>query len=38
VKYFREEFVAHITNRGCPFDPVRSTVFSAITGATGGTA
>ena len=28
VQYFRDEFVAHITNRGCPFDPVASTVFA----------
>jgi NADH-quinone oxidoreductase subunit F len=25
---FREEFLAHITQRGCPFDPVASTVFA----------
>jgi NADH-quinone oxidoreductase subunit F len=31
VKYFREEFVAHITNRGCPFDPVASTIFATAT-------
>ena len=28
VQYFRDEFVAHITQRGCPFDPVASTVFA----------
>jgi NADH-quinone oxidoreductase subunit F len=27
VQYFRDEYVAHLTNRGCPFDPVRSTLF-----------
>jgi hypothetical protein len=28
VQLFREEFLAHITQRGCPFDPVASTVFA----------
>jgi NADH-quinone oxidoreductase subunit F len=28
VQLFREEFLAHITGAGCPFDPVASTVFS----------
>ena len=28
VQYFRDEFVAHITGGGCPFDPVASTVFA----------
>jgi NADH-quinone oxidoreductase subunit F len=27
IKYFRDEYVAHLTNGGCPFDPVRSTLF-----------
>ena len=30
VKYFREEYIAHIQNRGCPFDPVASTLFSGV--------
>ena len=28
LKYFREEYVAHITNKGCPFDPVAPTLFA----------
>ena len=28
LKYFRDEYVSHITNRGCPFDPVASTLFA----------
>ena len=28
VQLFREEFLAHITQRGCPIDPVASTVFA----------
>ena len=28
VQLFREEFLAHITSLGCPFDPVASTVFA----------
>jgi NADH-quinone oxidoreductase subunit F len=27
IKYFREEYIAHITNKRCPFDPVASTLF-----------
>ena len=30
VKYFREEYIAHIQNKGCPFDPVASTLFSGV--------
>ena len=30
VKYFREEYIAHIKNKGCPFDPVASTLFSGV--------
>ncbi|CAM3148112.1 NADH-quinone oxidoreductase subunit NuoF [Nocardioides dubius] len=29
IQYFREEYLAHLTNRGCPFDPVASTLFAA---------
>jgi len=29
VALFREEFTAHLTSGGCPFDPVASTVFAA---------
>ncbi|NHC15326.1 NADH-quinone oxidoreductase subunit NuoF [Motilibacter deserti] len=28
LKYFRDEYVAHFTSGGCPFDPVASTVFA----------
>jgi NADH-quinone oxidoreductase subunit F len=28
IKYFREEYIAQLTNGGCPFDPVKSTLFS----------
>jgi NADH-quinone oxidoreductase subunit F len=31
IQYFREEFVAHMTGKGCPFDPVASTVFAGAT-------
>ena len=29
IQYFREEYIAHITGKGCPFDPVASTLFSS---------
>ena len=28
VKHFRDEYIAHINNKGCPFDPVASTLFA----------
>jgi len=28
IKYFRDEYIAHITNKGCPFDPVAATLFA----------
>jgi len=28
IKYFRDEYIAHVTGKGCPFDPVASTIFS----------
>ncbi len=31
VALFRQEFIDHITQQGCPFDPVASTVFAAGT-------
>ena len=31
VKYFRDEYIAHLTNGGCPFDPVKSTLFSGVS-------
>jgi len=27
IKYFRDEYIAHVTNGACPFDPVQSTLF-----------
>jgi NADH-quinone oxidoreductase subunit F len=30
IKYFRGEYLAHLTNGGCPFDPVKSTLFSGV--------
>jgi NADH-quinone oxidoreductase subunit F len=32
IKYFRDEYVAHITNKGCPFDPIASTLFATNAG------
>ena len=28
IKYFRDEYVAHLTHGGCPFDPAASTLFA----------
>jgi NADH-quinone oxidoreductase subunit F len=28
IQYFRDEFIAHMTGKGCPFDPVAATVFA----------
>src|SRR3954452_18165191 len=28
IKYFRDEYVAHLTAGGCPFDPARSTAWA----------
>ncbi len=28
VEYFRDEYMAHITGGGCPFDPMASTLFA----------
>jgi NADH-quinone oxidoreductase subunit F len=33
IQYFRDEYLAHLEQGGCPFDPVASTVF-ATAGAT----
>jgi NADH-quinone oxidoreductase subunit F len=30
VKFFRDEYVAHLAHGGCPFDPVASTLFSTL--------
>ncbi len=29
IKYFRDEYIAHVTGKGCPFDPVASTLFTS---------
>ena len=29
IKYFRDEYLAHISHGGCPFDPAASTVFTS---------
>jgi NADH-quinone oxidoreductase subunit F len=29
IQYFRDEYLAHLTQGGCPFDPIASTVFAA---------
>jgi NADH-quinone oxidoreductase subunit F len=35
IEYFRDEYLAHFSNGGCPFDPVASTLFaSELAGAT----
>ena len=31
IKYFRDEYIAHLTNGGCPFDPVQSTLFVGVS-------
>jgi NADH-quinone oxidoreductase subunit F len=28
IKYFRDEYLAHLTHGGCPFDPAASTLFA----------
>ena len=28
IEYFRDEYLAHLTERGCPFDPEASTLFA----------
>ena len=28
IKLFRDEYIAHLTHGGCPFDPVKSTLFA----------
>jgi NADH-quinone oxidoreductase subunit F len=29
IQYFRDEYIQHLTEGGCPFDPVASTLFTA---------
>ena len=33
IKYFRDEYVAHLTGGGCPFDPAASTAWAVTAGA-----
>jgi NADH-quinone oxidoreductase subunit F len=28
IQYFRDEYIAHFENGGCPFDPAASTLFA----------
>jgi NADH-quinone oxidoreductase subunit F len=30
IQYFRDEYLAHLTNGGCPFDPAASTLFAPV--------
>jgi NADH-quinone oxidoreductase subunit F len=34
IQYFRDEYLRHLREGGCPFDPVAATVFAADAGAT----
>ncbi len=36
IQYFRDEYLAHLTHGGCPFDPAASTAFSHRQSATQG--
>ena len=31
IKFFRDEYLAHLTHGGCPFDPAASTAWAATT-------
>jgi NADH-quinone oxidoreductase subunit F len=31
IAYFRDEYIAHLTNHGCPFDPEAATLFATST-------
>ena len=30
IQHFRDEYLAHLTHGGCPFDPAASTVFTPV--------
>ncbi|MPZ96258.1 MAG: NADH-quinone oxidoreductase subunit NuoF [Propionibacteriales bacterium] len=30
IEYFRDEYVRHLTERGCPFDPHKTTLFETV--------
>ncbi len=32
IEFFRDEYLEHFSNRGCPFDPAASTLFASSTG------
>ena len=34
IEYFRDEYLAHVTEGGCPFDPAASALFSLSTSST----
>ena len=34
LEYFRDEYIAHFEQGGCPFDPAASTLFAAASGTT----
>ncbi len=34
IQYFRDEYIRHFTEGGCPFDPAKATLFAPVT--TGG--
>jgi NADH-quinone oxidoreductase subunit F len=36
LEFFRDEYIAHLTQGGCPFDPAASTVFGSEQGAATG--
>jgi NADH-quinone oxidoreductase subunit F len=38
IQYFRDEYVRHLTEGGCPFDPARATVFAPVAATGGATA
>ena len=35
IKYFRDEYLAHLTHGGCPFDPAASTAFPSASARVG---
>ena len=30
IQHFRDEYLAHLTHGGCPFDPAASTAFAPV--------
>ena len=35
IQYFRDEYLAHLTHGGCPFDPAAATAFAPSTAQSG---